>query len=95
MFRCSKDGLIADLFSQAGLKSISQTEIPGKLNCKTTDTYWSFVSEVVGPVVGALSQADRALQEKIKKELYQTVGQKYPDGKVLIESNAFIVSGQK
>lgn len=95
MFRCAKDGLIANLFSQAGLKSVSQTEITGKLNCETTDIYWSFVSEVVGPVVSALSQADSSLKEKIKKELYQTVGQKYQEGKVLIDSNAFIISGQK
>jgi len=95
MFRCAKDGLIADLFLQAGLKSISQTEISGKLNCKTTDTYWSFVSEVVGPVVSALNQADSAVKEKIKKELYQTVGQRYQDGDVLIDSSALIISGQK
>jgi len=95
MFRCAKDGMIAELFKQAGLKSISQTEISGKLNCKTTDTYWSFVSEVVGPVVTALSQADSALKEKIKTELYQSVQQKYPEGEVSIDSNAIIISGQK
>ena len=74
MFRCAKDGLIADLFAQAGLKNILQSEIAGKLNCQTTDTYWSFVSEVVGPVVSALAQANNATHEKIKTELYNAVG---------------------
>ena len=95
MFRCAKDGLIADLFAQAGLKNISQKEIAGKLNCRTADTYWSFMSEVVGPVVTALSQADEATKEKIKTELYQAVSQKYPDGNVLIEASALIISGEK
>jgi len=95
MFRCAKDGLMADLFLQAGLKSISQTEITGKLKCETTDTYWSFASEVVGPVVSALSQTDTEMRGKIKNELYQAVRQKYQEGKVLIDSSALIISGEK
>jgi ubiquinone/menaquinone biosynthesis C-methylase UbiE len=95
MFRCAKEGLIAGLFKQAGLKNISQTEIDGKLKCHTTDTYWSFVSEVVGPLVTALSQADTDTRAKIKTELYEVVSQKYPDGNVLIDANAMIISGQK
>jgi ubiquinone/menaquinone biosynthesis C-methylase UbiE len=95
MFRCAQDGLIADLFKQAGLKNISQTELPGKLKCETAETYWSFASEVVGPVVSALSQADNALKEKIKTEVYQLVNQKYPDGKVWIDSSAMVIGGTK
>jgi ubiquinone/menaquinone biosynthesis C-methylase UbiE len=95
MFRCAKDGLIADLFAQAGLKNISQVELPGKLNCQTAETYWSFMSEVVGPVVSALSLADNETKEKIKSEVYQLIDQKYPEGKVLIESSALIISGEK
>lgn len=95
MFRCSEDGLIADLFLKAGLKNISQTEISGKLKCQTADIYWSFVSEVVGPVVAALSQADPEMKDKIKTDLYDVVGQKYPDGDVLIDTGAWIISGMK
>ncbi len=95
MFRCANDGLMVDLFTQAGLQSVSQIEIAGKLNCETADTYWSFVSEVVGPVVSALGQVDNATREKIKEELYHAVHQKYPDGKVLIDSSALVISGTK
>ncbi len=95
MFRCATDGLIADLFRQAGLKNISQSELPGLLNCGTAETYWSFMSEVVGPVVSALSQADSETKEKIKAEVYQLVNQKYPDGNVLIDASALIISGKK
>jgi ubiquinone/menaquinone biosynthesis C-methylase UbiE len=95
MFRCAKEGLIADLFAQAGFNTISESEISGKLNCQNTDTYWSFVSEVVGPVVSALSQADNATREKIKTELYDAVLQKYPDENLLIDASALIISGQK
>jgi len=95
MFRCAKDGLISDLFKQAGLKNVSQKEISGKLNCKTTDVYWDFITEVAAPVVSALNNADELMREKIKKEVYQSVNQKYPDGNVMIDSSALVIYGEK
>jgi ubiquinone/menaquinone biosynthesis C-methylase UbiE len=95
MFRCAKDGLITDLFAQAGLKNITQKEITGKLNCKTTDTYWNMMTEIGAPIVAALSKADEAMREKIKKEVYQTVDQRYPGGNVMIDSSALVVYGEK
>ncbi len=95
MFRCAKDGLIPDIFLQAGLKNISQKEITGKLNCKTTDVYWNMMTEIGAPIVAALSKADEAMKEKIKKEVYQAVNQKYADGKVFIDSSALVIYGEK
>lgn len=95
MFRCAKEGLIASLFAEAGLKNITQIEIPGTLNCQTAETYWSFSSEVVGPVVNSLSQANAETVEKIKNEILQTVHQKYTEGNVRIDACAWVISGQK
>jgi ubiquinone/menaquinone biosynthesis C-methylase UbiE len=95
MFRCAKDGFIADLFAQAGLKNISQKEIQGKMNCGTTDTYWRFMTDVVAPVVAALGKADDATRDKIRSEVYQSVNSKYPDGNVLIPSSALVISAEK
>ena len=53
------------------------------------------MSEVVGPVVSALSLADNAAKEKIKTEVYQLVNEKYSDGNVLISSSALVISGTK
>ncbi len=33
MFRCAANGFMADLFGNAGLKNIAETEVAGKLNC--------------------------------------------------------------
>ncbi|MEO8666346.1 MAG: class I SAM-dependent methyltransferase, partial [Ignavibacteria bacterium] len=68
MFRCAKDGLIADIFKEAGLKNVSVKEIQSKMNCGTTDIYWNCITEVGAPVVAALSNADDEMKEKIKKE---------------------------
>jgi len=95
MFRCAEDGFMSDLFSQAGLKNISLYEIAGKLNSKTTDVYWEMMTEVGAPIVAALSGADDAMREKIKREVYQVVDEKYPDGNVIIDSSAIVIYGEK
>lgn len=95
MFRCAKEGLMADLFTQAGLKNVSVKEINGKMICGTADTYWNAMTEVAAPVVAALSKADDAMREKIKTEVYATVNERYPDGKVFIDSSALVVYGEK
>jgi hypothetical protein len=41
------------------------------MNCKTTDVYWSVITELGAPVVVALSKADEAMKEKIKVEVCQ------------------------
>jgi ubiquinone/menaquinone biosynthesis C-methylase UbiE len=95
MFRCAKDGLIADIFKQAGLKNISQKEIAGKLNAKTTDVYWSMMTEVAAPVVAALSKADDAMKVKIKGQVFEALNQKYPNGNIIIDSSALVIYGEK
>ncbi len=95
MFRCAKAGSIANLFLQAGLKNISEKEVNGKMNCKTTDVYWSMMTEIGAPIVAALSKADEAMKEKIKREVYLAVNQKYPDGNILIDSSALVIYGEK
>jgi ubiquinone/menaquinone biosynthesis C-methylase UbiE len=95
MFRCAKSGLIADLFDQVGLKNISETEVSGKLNAGTTNSYWTMMTEIAAPFVAALGNADDIMKAKIKSEVFELVNKKYPDGNVSIESSAFVVYGQK
>ena len=77
------------------MKNISQKEIAGKLNSKTTDAYWSMMTEVAAPIVAGLSKADEATREKIKREVYQVLNQKYPDGNIVIDSSALVIYGDK
>jgi len=95
MFRCAKEGLMSGLFLQAGLRNVFVTEVSGRLDCKTFDVYWNLMTDIAAAVVEALSKADDATKEKIKREVYQAVNQKYPDGKVLIDSSALVIYGQK
>jgi ubiquinone/menaquinone biosynthesis C-methylase UbiE len=95
MFRCAKPGLMTDLFKQAGLKNVSEKEVTGKLNSKTPSLYWDNMTEVGAPIVAALSKADLPTQEKIKREVFEALNQKYPAGGVIIDSSALIISGEK
>jgi len=95
MFRCANDGLMSDIFRDAGLNNISIKEVTGKMNCGTTDVYWNSMTEVAAPVVAALGKADGEMNEKIKKEVYDLVNQKYPDGKVMIDSSSLVIYAEK
>ncbi len=95
MFRCAKEGLMSDLFRQAGLKNISVKEVTGKLNCKTADVYWNVMNDLAAPVVAALSKANDAMKEKIRKEVFQAVQKRFDDGNVIIDSSALIIYGEK
>ncbi|WP_254413305.1 class I SAM-dependent methyltransferase [Dyadobacter diqingensis] len=95
MFRCAKPGLIGDLFAEVGLKNITEKEITGKMNARTADVYWNMMTEVAAPFVAALSKADDAMKRKIKTEVYDLLAQKYPDGNVVIDSNALVIYAEK
>ena len=95
LFRCAKSGLIPELFMKAGLKNISETEVMGKLNIENRKVYWNFMTEVVAPVVAALKNADCELKVDIRREVFQAIKQKYPTGELAIDSNAFVVFGEK
>jgi len=92
-FRCAPNGFMTELLRQAGFTNIESKEVEGKLNCKTLETYWSFISEVSSPL--AYSKADPELQNQIKEVILEKVKQKYPDGNIALDSNAIVVYGEK
>jgi len=95
MFRCCKPGLMKEIFENAGFKNIIEAEVLTNLNAGTIDTYWTMMTEVGAPIVAALSKADESMRQKIKKEVYQLVNEKYPDGNISISGSAVILSAEK
>lgn len=95
LFRCAKSGFIADLFEQVGLNNISETEVRGKLNIGNRKVYWNFMTEVAAPVAAALSSADCEMTIKIRSEVFNLIREKYSNGKQAIDSDAFVIYGEK
>ncbi|MBL7744906.1 MAG: methyltransferase domain-containing protein, partial [Chitinophagaceae bacterium] len=88
MFRCSKPGLIKELFENAGLIDVTEQEVATRLNCGTVETYWNMMTEIGAPIVAALSKADEPMRQKIRKEVFELVRQKYPGDHVAIDASA-------
>ncbi|MCB2409750.1 class I SAM-dependent methyltransferase [Hymenobacter lucidus] len=95
MFRCGSPGCLAELFRQAGFRSVTEKEVTGQLKCGSNETYWQFMNEVAAPVVAALSKADNATKETIKGQVFELVDQKYPDKKAALDYGTVIVAGEK
>ncbi len=95
IFRCAKEGLMAGIFREAGLKNITVTEVTGKLDCQTADTYWNVMTEVAAPVVAALEGADEALREQVKMEVFRAVHHRYPGQPAVFEGNSLVICGEK
>ena len=58
------------------------------------EIYWNMMTEVGAPIVAALSKADNAMQQRIKKEVFELVRQRYPDI-VAINASAIVISAPK
>lgn len=95
MFRCAQPGLLKGIFEKAGLKNVTETPVSSKLRSGSIDTYWQMMTEIAAPFVSAMSKADETTRQKIKKEVYETVNQRYPEGNVNFDCAAIIVAGTK
>jgi len=95
LYRCAERGLVSGLFHQAGFSNVTESEVNGKLNVGSFDVYWNFMTDVVAPVVAALTKADDAMKAKIKSEVNAAVSERYPTGDLAIDANALIIYGVK
>lgn len=95
IFRCSKSGLMTDILNQAGFKNISETEVACKLKCGTAEIYWQMMTEIAAPVVAALSRASDEMKDKIKREVYELVNERFQNKKIIMSGSALIIYGEK
>ena len=95
IFRGAREGLIKNLFQQAGLKNVIQKEINGKLECNSPEEYWELMSEAGAAIAAALSKADESMKQQIKDEVIHKINEKYPNGHIAIDSSALVIHGEK
>jgi ubiquinone/menaquinone biosynthesis C-methylase UbiE len=95
MFRCAEPGFIANLFRQAGLKSISETPVQTALPAGTSAGYWNIMTDVAAPVAGALSHATPEQRAAIEHDVLALIQERYPSGEVSIPAGTLVVSAEK
>ncbi len=95
MFRCGAPGFIKLIMEKSGFKNIQEQTISGKVLYSGFEEMWQMMNEVAAPVVGALSKADEAMQQKIKAEA-ALQSEQYITGKGLeMDYESLVISGTK
>ena len=82
VFRCAQPGAISALFTAAGLKNVSERDVPCPMPVAGPEQYWEWQTEVAAPVVAVLSGADAATVAKVKADVIATMRERYPNGTV-------------
>jgi ubiquinone/menaquinone biosynthesis C-methylase UbiE len=95
MFRCAKPGLMKDVFEKAGFKNVKEETFTGKIIYDSIYDYWQNMNEIAAPVVGALSKADAALQQKIKDEVFEACKKKLINEQLVFDHESIIFSAEK
>jgi ubiquinone/menaquinone biosynthesis C-methylase UbiE len=95
MFRCAEEGFIASIFKAAGFKNIKESSVRGELLPDTLERYWNFMTEVITPVVAALSDVSDEMKVTLKQEVLDVINARCPDGNIALEACATVVYGEK
>ncbi|MDQ2720664.1 MAG: class I SAM-dependent methyltransferase [Bacteroidota bacterium] len=95
MFRCAADGLMQQVFKEAGLKNISETVIDSSLKMDNNEMFWKMHREVGAPIVAALNKADDEMKAKIKADTFSQLDEKFKGKPVTPGASALIIYGEK
>jgi SAM-dependent methyltransferase len=95
ILHCAHDGLISTLFSDKGLGNITIEEIKSTMKCRVSDVYANMIIDSSSPFASLLENIEGSTREKIKKQIYEAMREKYHDGKVELDSSTLIISGEK
>ncbi len=93
MFRCAQEGFMTGEIEKAGFKNISASELGSSLSMDA-ETYWTMMTEVAAPIVGAMSNADTETRQKIKDEVFRKIAEKFPDGDINMQATAILISAE-
>lgn len=95
MFRCAKPGLIKSILEKSGFKNVKEQMVTGKINFEVPENYWRNMTEIVAPVVGALSKVDNQTREKIQSDVLATCKGLAKNGELKLDCASIILSGEK
>lgn len=95
VFRCANPGSMSALLQQAGLHSVNEVEVNGKVLFHTAQHYWEYITDVVAPVARALETVDQRRREDVKQAVIETIQAEYGQSTVSLGWSSRIASGVK
>lgn len=95
LFRCAQDGMMHDVFVEAGLRDVEEEEVSAFLIVDSPEQYWRFMNEIAAPVVAGLARADETTRERIRSEVLEEARRSMRHGRVEMLSTARVVVGTR
>jgi len=95
IFRCAAPGMMEDLFGQAGFKNITPLIISGEQAFESREMFWSYNTDVVAPVVAAMSKATDEQKAMIRAKVMENLQKLDPSGGTKIPFSATVISAEK
>lgn len=94
-FRCATFGTLTQLFQDAGLKDVQETEIKGHVAFDSPEQYWDVMTAVAPPLVQALAGADGALRREIQQTVFAAAKKYERQGKIIFDWSSWVAVGVK
>ena len=95
LFRCAAPDTMRTLFTDAGLRDVTQEEVSADMAHDTPEHYWAFMNDCAAPVVAGLARADGATRERIRAEVLDQARQFVQDGALRMRSTAVVTVGTR
>jgi ubiquinone/menaquinone biosynthesis C-methylase UbiE len=95
LFRCAAAGYMVGVFREAGLKNVTEKEVSGHLPFESSDEYFTFMNEVVAPVVAGMAKADDPTRARIRSMVAEIAAKTGTGGRVLFDWSATVICGEK
>lgn len=93
LFRCAAPDAIAAVFRKAGVRDVVESDVHGSLDPDNPDDYWSFMTDVVAPVVAGLAAVDQSARDRIRTATLDKARAFETDGTLSLPLHARCISG--
>jgi ubiquinone/menaquinone biosynthesis C-methylase UbiE len=95
MYRCAAPGYVSRLYDAAGLRAISEWDVPVALVTESPDQYWTMISEHVSLAAAALQQAAPSARESIRARAIAAISAFEHEGAIRVPGLARCILGTK
>jgi ubiquinone/menaquinone biosynthesis C-methylase UbiE len=95
MYRCAASGCISTLYEEAGLRDVTEFDVPVELVTDSLDQWWEMTSEHISAAAAALQQVDEAARGRIRAHATAAVGRYVTEGKVRVPGLARCIAATR
>jgi SAM-dependent methyltransferase len=95
LFRCATPGAVSALYEAAGLREITEWDVPLAMVTDSAEQYWRMITELTAPVVSVLEKLDDAARERIARKVIREATTYQRSGALRIPGLSRCVVGTK